>query len=331
MFNGIHEWDGSAYLTLENGTESEGLAEDSSGRLWTVGNYFSLRYHDGSGFQSVPIAGWGANIAPDPDRAGTVWACANLEVVRTDGAYRFSRLNTDLPELNPLHDVLTTVAVGRDGVAWVGSTEGVFRIDAEAGTHEWYHQSNSALPIDQVSPLVVSPDGIVWMTNFGTSGVVASLIWFDGTQSGSIGPAEGLPHAQIYDAEVREVPGAYEIWIACASRGIAVLTAPFSPPTGVAAGERPQPAIRLASHPNPFLDRTAVFLDLPAPGRGTLRVYDVAGRLVRTLTDGRMPRGRSTFAWDGRDARGSGVSPGVYLVRLESDVARATRKVVRTR
>ncbi len=234
MFNGIHEWDGSAYKMLEPGSQIDGLTEDSLGRLWIMGNYFSLRYHDGTGFTDVPILGWGANVVPDPDRPGTVWACANGEVVRTDGEYLFSRTTSDLPELNPLHDVFTTVAVDRNGVAWVGSTEGLFRLDAETGTHQWWHSSNSALPGDQVTPLAVTPDGRVWFTNFNSFGIEASLVWFDGNEFGTITRDEGLPHAQIYDGEARAVPGGYELWISCASRGIAVLNVPFS--NTVAAG-----------------------------------------------------------------------------------------------
>jgi sugar lactone lactonase YvrE len=222
--NGIREWDGQNYITLEALGTSDGLVEDSDGRLWTMGNYFSLRYYDETGFHDVPIAGWGANVVRDPDRPGTVWACANLEVVRTDGDYLFSRQNVDFPELNPMHDVLTTVAAGSNGIAWVGSTEGIFRVDANTGTHEWFHSSNSELPGDQMTPLAVSPDGKIWFTNFNSQGIEASLVWFDGTDHGEITRADGLPHAQIYDAELREVPGGYELWLACASRGIAVLT-----------------------------------------------------------------------------------------------------------
>ena len=226
-FNGIHVWDGVNFSEIEPGSQIDGLTEDSSGRLWVMGNYFSLRYHDGFGFTNVPIAGWGSNVVPDPDRHGTVWACANLEVVRTDGLYLYSRQNADLPELNPMHDVLTTVVADRDGVAWLGSTEGLFRLDAESGTHEWFHHSNSDLPGDQVTPLGATPDGRVWFTNFNSSGFEPSLVWFDGIDFGTLTKAEGLPHAQIYDAEVREVEGAYELWLSCASRGVAVLTVPL--------------------------------------------------------------------------------------------------------
>ncbi len=224
MNNGIREWDGENYVTLESLGTSDGLVEDSFGRLWTMGNSFSLRYHDAAGFHDVPIAGWGANVDLDPDRPGTIWGCANLEVVRTDGGYRYSRQNVDLPELNPLSDVLTTVVADRDGVAWLGSTQGLFRLDAESGTHEWWHASNSAMPADQVTPLAVSPDGRVWFTNFNSIGFEPALIWFDGETFGTLTRDDGLPHEQIYDAEVRSVPGGYELWLACASRGIAILT-----------------------------------------------------------------------------------------------------------
>jgi hypothetical protein len=52
------------------------------------------------------------------------------------------------------------------------------------------------------------------------------LCWFDGTNFGIIPQQQigGLPHAQIYDLEVKNIQNGYELWISCASRGIAVLT-----------------------------------------------------------------------------------------------------------
>ncbi len=324
--NGLREWDGASYTTLETGSTSDGLVEDSQGRLWTIGNYFSLRFHDGVGFQSVPIAGWGANVVQDPDRPGTVWACANLEVVRTDGVYRYSRQNTDLPELNPMHDVLTTVAAAPDGVAWLGSTEGLFRLDAESGTHEWFHPSNSGLPGDQVWPLVVSPDGLVWLTNFGSSGVEASLVWFDGDEFGTITRADGLPHAQIYDAEVREVPGGYEIWLACASRGIAVLTVHRTDPAAVAEHVRPVSGLQLVA-PSLMGSATRLSYTLETSGHVRLDVLDLNGRLVHTLLDGDMPAGSHVVTWDAHASIGREVDSGVYFYRLAALGRVETRRV----
>ncbi|MCA9283792.1 MAG: hypothetical protein KDA22_01155 [Phycisphaerales bacterium] len=224
MFNGLREWDGDAYATLETGSSSEGLVEDSLGRLWTVGTYFSLRYHDGAEFTTVPIAGWGSNIMRDPELPGGVWACANLEVVRTDGDYYFSRETVDFPGMTPTSGVLTTVAAAPGGVAWVGSTKGLYRVDANTGELQWLNQDNSDIVGTQITPLAVTPDGRLWFTNFNSNGIEWSLGWFDGEQFGYLTKADGLPHAQIWDAEVREIPGGYELWLACASRGIAVLT-----------------------------------------------------------------------------------------------------------
>ena len=324
--NGIREWDGAQFSTIEEGSRIDGLTEDSLGRLWVIGNYFSLRYHDGDAFHDVPIAGWGWNIVTDPSRPGTVWACANLEVVRTDGEYRFSRENVDLPELNPVHDVLTTVAVAPDGVAWLGSTEGLFRIDPETGAHQWWHSSNSALPGDQVQPLAVTPDGRVWFTNFNSWGIEASLVWFDGVEFGTVMVADGLPHAQIYDAEVRDLGTSYELWLSCASRGLAVLTVPLDQTTGV--DDAVPVAMRLGGHPNPFNPRTTISFSLPADGAVELDIFDARGRLVRRLIDGAARvAGEHRVAWDGRDDAGRTLPAGVYLVRLRGAGAASTTKL----
>jgi len=328
MFDGIREWNGEDFDTYETSSEIEGLAEDSLGRIWIMDNYFSLRYHDGSGFTELPIAGWGRNVVPDPDRPGTAWACANLEIVRTDGDYRFSRLISDLPELNVLHDVFTSVAAGRNGVAWVGTTEGLFRLDSEVGTHDWYHSSNSSMPGDQVEPLVVSPDGLVWFTNFNSFGIEPSLVWFDGSEFGTITRAQGLPHAQIYDAEVRETNGAYELWLSCASRGVAVLTVPFSNPTAVAESESRLDLNVVGGEPNPFTDRTTLRFSLREPGRVSLEIFDVRGRRVRRLMDASLGAGRHLRIWDGRDEASRQVASGVYFVRLRAGDKEARGRVV---
>ncbi|MEZ4650073.1 MAG: FlgD immunoglobulin-like domain containing protein [Candidatus Eisenbacteria bacterium] len=318
MFNGLAEWNGSGYQILEAGTTSEGLVEDSDGRLWIQGQYFKLRYFDEVGFHDVPILGWGNNVVQDPDRPGTVWACASGEVVRTDGSYRYSRANTELPEINPMHDVFTGVAAGSNGVAWLGTTEGLFRLDAENGTHEWWHSSNSDMPGDQVLPLVVSPDGRVWFTNFGTNGIEPSLVWFDGTEFGTVTLADGLPHAQIWDAELRVVPDGYEVWMACASRGIAVLHVPMADPAGVGdIGPTPLAQL-LPNSPNPFDASTLVRFTLAQPTPVRLDIFDAQGRKVRNLVDRSMGAGLHALEWDGRDSGGQPVASGVYFSRLDT-------------
>ena len=56
--------------------------------------------------------------------------------------------------------------------------------------------------------------------------------------------------------------------------------------------------------PNPFNPRTKISFVLPAAGDATLCVYDVDGRLVRTLMSGHQEAGERTVTWDGDDDRG---------------------------
>lgn len=69
--------------------------------------------------------------------------------------------------------------------------------------------------------------------------------------------------------------------------------------------------------PNPFNPSTTVSFDLPEAGLVRLSVFDVAGRLVRTLVDEMVPHGRHEAVWDGRDASGREVASGSYLARLQ--------------
>jgi hypothetical protein len=68
--------------------------------------------------------------------------------------------------------------------------------------------------------------------------------------------------------------------------------------------------------PNPFNPRTEIRFELPRAARVTLQVYDLRGRLVRTLVNGPREAGPQTVTWSGRDARGAEVASGVYVYRL---------------
>ncbi len=75
----------------------------------------------------------------------------------------------------------------------------------------------------------------------------------------------------------------------------------------------------LGNHPNPFNPRTTIVFALGQPATIDLRVYDLAGRLVRTLaTMEHLAAGRHERPWDGRDERGRSLSAGTYLYRLGS-------------
>ncbi|MCA9754003.1 MAG: T9SS type A sorting domain-containing protein, partial [Gemmatimonadetes bacterium] len=83
--------------------------------------------------------------------------------------------------------------------------------------------------------------------------------------------------------------------------------------------------------PNPFSGSTAIRFALPEKAPVSLRVYDVSGRLVRTLVNAPLDAGRHAVTWDGRDDRGRTAASGVYFYRLSSDARELTRKALRLR
>jgi hypothetical protein len=83
--------------------------------------------------------------------------------------------------------------------------------------------------------------------------------------------------------------------------------------------------------PNPFNPGTRVRFLMPHPGRVSLSIHDVRGRLVRTLAASFPEPGAAFLDWDGRDARGGRVPSGVYpyVVRSGRWQARGSMTLVR--
>lgn len=80
--------------------------------------------------------------------------------------------------------------------------------------------------------------------------------------------------------------------------------------------------------PHPVGSRSEIRYAIPRAGRVRVRLFDAAGRHVRTLADGLLRAGEYTHDWDGTGDGGRRLPPGVYLLELESDAERRSRKVV---
>ncbi len=82
------------------------------------------------------------------------------------------------------------------------------------------------------------------------------------------------------------------------------------------------------NYPNPFNPVTNIKFDLPRSTRVSLRIYDLGGRLVRTLVDENLARSTYTYQWDGTDNSGRRAASGVYYYRIETDRNTQTRKMM---
>jgi hypothetical protein len=105
----------------------------------------------------------------------------------------------------------------------------------------------------------------------------------------------------------------------------------FTPPSALDAGDPPATPSAAALHaarPNPFAPRVSLPFDVPAGGGDVrVRVFDVKGRVARTLADGHFPAGRFEISWDGRTETGMRLAPGVYFARVEIGAQAFVQKV----
>ena len=83
--------------------------------------------------------------------------------------------------------------------------------------------------------------------------------------------------------------------------------------------------------PNPFISSAQISFHLrdEAVSRVSLQVYDVSGRLVRTLAQGYFDSGAHMIQWDGLDEGGKPVPSALYFCRLKTDQVVSIMKVVR--
>jgi hypothetical protein len=80
--------------------------------------------------------------------------------------------------------------------------------------------------------------------------------------------------------------------------------------------------------PNPASRAATIRFGLPREALVSLQILDVSGRLVRELAGTQVEAGAHTLTWDLRDQEGSGVSGGLFLVRLSAAGATRTARLV---
>ena len=80
--------------------------------------------------------------------------------------------------------------------------------------------------------------------------------------------------------------------------------------------------------PNPFNPGTTIQYSLPEAGPVSLKIYDMAGQVVRQLVNQIQNAGNHQTVWDGLDASGTPTANGVYIYELRAGEYRALRKML---
>jgi hypothetical protein len=90
----------------------------------------------------------------------------------------------------------------------------------------------------------------------------------------------------------------------------------------------PEVALLDAPSPNPVAGATTIRYELRDDAPVSVALYDLSGRMVRTLVNGVVTGGGHRVLWDGTDTMGQPLAGGVYTCKLETPQASASTRVV---
>jgi probable HAF family extracellular repeat protein len=101
-------------------------------------------------------------------------------------------------------------------------------------------------------------------------------------------------------------------------------------PSALAVGDAAPGHVALSQPwPNPARGDVRLAFTLSAQSTARLTIHDAQGRTVARLADGAFAAGRHEQVWNGRDANGSPVGPGMYFASFESGGRRESVRIVR--
>ncbi|MBD3179219.1 MAG: T9SS type A sorting domain-containing protein [Candidatus Latescibacteria bacterium] len=91
----------------------------------------------------------------------------------------------------------------------------------------------------------------------------------------------------------------------------------------------PTPSGLMGSYPNPFNPSTTIMYSVASKGPVSIKIYDVSGRLVRKLLDGKVVEaGQHKVSWNGINGSGSHVASGAYFCRMVTAGKSSSIKVI---
>lgn len=90
----------------------------------------------------------------------------------------------------------------------------------------------------------------------------------------------------------------------------------------------PVERIILSNYPNPFNPNTTITFDLPVKGRISLKVYNLKGELVKTLSEQLYGAGKHSITWNGRDNNNKPVASGLYFYSIKAGDKYSTHKMM---
>lgn len=351
------------FLLIEN--TGLGIARDVSGDLATADPYLTV-IGDMWGFGTIPpgSTGLGAcSLAADGACPTPHFPYLTLETTTSDG-YAFTDSIVFPIGLTGFSD---DVESGPGGWTHGGSGDMWHITDHRyhSDSHSWYcgndttwtYQNNMGCWL-MTPPIVPAPNSTlsfwVWyeVTIYGVDGLYVEVVRPGGADTldfigsgGALDPPDlqiGNPWLEeIYDLSYLANGEVVQVRFSFVSDGVDVAEGVYLDDisiTGVPLGAEeasypvsPKGILFLPLRPNPFSRETEIRYALPEEGEVELKVYDLGGRLVRTLVDHRARAGYHSVVWGGEDKEGKDVGSGVYFFLLKAGGSTWVRKALLVR
>ncbi len=86
--------------------------------------------------------------------------------------------------------------------------------------------------------------------------------------------------------------------------------------------------VQLTIAPNPFSNYTAISFSLPQSQKISITIFDMNGRLIKTLADAEMQTGTHQLTWNASDEKGNAVVAGMYVLKMHAGNYVETKKIV---
>jgi hypothetical protein len=317
-------------LDLENPTATATFPFDG-GKI-PVGELCYSWEYDGAStttFRAVDLSGWPS--------------FPELDSLVLAGQVIIGRAQSGLVYLLMLDRTLHVVDVGDPGdiaVVWsMPLTDADYRFDVGGSIGAYGTAPDAVQLLDLTDPAAPVPIGspLAMSSTISSLGCDGSRLYTGVVDDGVLVHDVGDPAAPVYRGKVEYAGWSY-LWFAaghllvkngcdinilpldCISTGIGGEDLPRTPATGF---------VRI--HPNPFNPRTTLTFALARSGPVELGIYDLQGRLVRSLASGAHEAGEHTLLWNGTDDRGRALPSGVYLARFAGEGRSDARKLVLAR
>ncbi|HOT95774.1 MAG TPA: two-component regulator propeller domain-containing protein [bacterium] len=320
---------GSAWMRFTSGNDNiSSMSENSDGYLWFGGNNHVL-CRVSADFQARQDFGDKISIYPtrsitailEDETKNVVW----MKLDESGGIIRLNLSDSSTAYWDRDHTIIPPSDVKAfrrhaDGTIWAA-----FGTENQGGLYYFRDDEWTRAPIDKwglaasyISDLEIDDLGRIWFTMYGFNS--------SGSYGGGLGMYDGVQWRQ-YKTSNSGLVNNYatglaidqngKIWISTLG-GISCLTLAQNAASVAQQPSTTPEAFQLgAAYPNPFNPSTTITFEIPQDGFVSIKIYNLAGRLVCTLMQEQKVAGRHSVQWNATDENGQRVAAGVYLYQTE--------------